>query len=297
MRPARFPEPQIEWIFAWKRVRKCIAGKTNRRLMPSAYDEIATDIYESVAVPLAFEGPARDLIAAAKIAPGHVVLDVGTGTGIVARLASEVVGKSGIVIGIDASRKMLSVHEASRSHRLVHGSVPQLPFASRQFDVVVANFVINHFSDYSTALDAMASLVVDGGRLGVSSWADGDNTLVDMWDRVASEFIDLGSIVAAAEETIPSGTHFLKAQNLETALIDAHLTNVQISEFSYMVECSPDQYVSLRSIGRKGTLIRQALNSSQWTTLLSTARATFEAECGQVIEYSSNVLIAVGTQG
>lgn len=264
--------------------------------MPSAYDEIATDVYEAVAVPLAFEGPAKDLIAAAKIAPGHMVLDVGTGTGIVARIAAQVVGKNGFVVGIDASRKMLNVHETSRSHRLVHGCVPQFPFANRQFNVVVASFVINHFSDHFTALDAMASLVVDGGRLGVSSWAAGDNTLVDLWDRVASDFIDLKGIVAAAEKTIPSGTHFLKAQNLETALIDAHLKNVQVSETSYKVECSPEQYVSLRSIGRKGTLIRQALNSSQWTTLLSTARATFEAECGPRIEYSSNVLIAVGTQ-
>lgn len=264
--------------------------------MSSAYDDTPTDVYEALAVPLVFEAPARDLVAAAEIRSGHRVLDVGTGTGVVARIASEIVGARGHVVGVDSSRTMLHTHSAPRLHTRVLGSVPDLPFAQTRFDVVVASFVINHFSDYSAGLAAMTSLLVDGGRMGVSAWCEGERALVDLWDRVASEFTDMESIVAKAEKAIPCGSHFAIAGNLEKALIGTNLTNVEISVSSHRVLCSPEQYVSLRSILRKGRLIRQVLSLNQWDRLLAAAISAFETEYGKQIEYSSKALLAVGTR-
>src|SRR5689334_23087628 len=57
------------------------------------------------------------LIRAAGVRPGQRVLDVGCGTGYFARLISEVVGRDGLVVGIDPSPEMVDYanRKASRA--------------------------------------------------------------------------------------------------------------------------------------------------------------------------------------
>jgi ubiquinone/menaquinone biosynthesis C-methylase UbiE len=48
------------------------------------------------------------LIAATGVRPGQRVLEVGCGTGYLARLLAQAVGPRGLVVGIDPSREMIT---------------------------------------------------------------------------------------------------------------------------------------------------------------------------------------------
>ena len=66
-----------------------------------AYGGSAPENYERYFVPAIGTPLARDLMKVAALRPGERVLDVACGTGVVARLASQVVGSAGTVAGLD----------------------------------------------------------------------------------------------------------------------------------------------------------------------------------------------------
>src|SRR5436305_2966281 len=82
-----------------------------------SYDSVA-DTYQRVAVPW-FTPMARDLIAAVAPVPGERVLDLGTGTGLVAALARVAVTPGGWVVGVDPSTEMLARADRHGSLSLV----------------------------------------------------------------------------------------------------------------------------------------------------------------------------------
>jgi len=92
----------------------------------------------------------REALERGGLKPGMRVLDVATGTGVVARGAREVVGPSGSVVGLDPSAGML--HEAGRlaSLPLVRGFAESLPFADRSFDFLSMGYALRHVADLPT---------------------------------------------------------------------------------------------------------------------------------------------------
>src|SRR5581483_8334463 len=169
---------------AWRslagRSRQSEGGRSRRRPVDCcpvddwrSYDGVA-EIYERVHAPRMIE-PARDLLAMCEPPSGGRVLDVGCGTGAAVALAQELVGPSGLAVGVDLSLGMLRVGARARpGARLAAASAIDLPFADGTFDVVSASFVLSHVTKYETALFDMLRVLRPGGRLAVSSWADGD---------------------------------------------------------------------------------------------------------------------------
>ena len=78
--------------------------------------------YESYMVPTLFGPWAEKLVNAANPQSGEHVLDVGCGTGIVARQVALRFGASGTVTGLDRSPNMLAVAKASERTPLRAGS-------------------------------------------------------------------------------------------------------------------------------------------------------------------------------
>ncbi|MDQ6676697.1 MAG: methyltransferase domain-containing protein [Acidobacteriota bacterium] len=112
------------------------------------------------------------MIRASDLKDGERVLDIGTGTGIVALRASEAVGASGEVVGIDLSSQMLAqartrAHEQDLALRtkFVNMDAENLLFPDKSFDVVFALFSLLHLPDPSRALSEMYRVLRTGGRL------------------------------------------------------------------------------------------------------------------------------------
>jgi ubiquinone/menaquinone biosynthesis C-methylase UbiE len=131
--------------------------------------------YEEFFVPAMFGPWARMLVQRAGLQPGESVLDLACGTGIVARIAAPLVGKSGRVVGLDLRPGMLA---AARSLPAPEGAAiewvegdatdPGLPDES--FDHVICQCGLMFFPDRPRALREMRRMLKDGGRLAILVW-------------------------------------------------------------------------------------------------------------------------------
>jgi ubiquinone/menaquinone biosynthesis C-methylase UbiE len=134
-------------------------------------DTTAAEVYEEMFVPALFRDAAAELVARAAVGAGDRVLDVGCGTGIVARLAADRVAPTGTVAGLDLNEGMLAV--AGRIAPDVewrHGDAANLPFPDAAFDVVVSQFALMFFTDRELAIREMVRVARPGGRILVSVW-------------------------------------------------------------------------------------------------------------------------------
>jgi SAM-dependent methyltransferase len=107
------------------------------------------------------------------IAPGVTVVDVGSGAGFDALIASRMVGPTGRVIGIDMTEAMLdkaragarSIGAANVEFR--QGLAEELPLPDEIADVVISNGVLNLTTDKVATLREWARVLRPGGRLQV----------------------------------------------------------------------------------------------------------------------------------
>ncbi len=118
---------------------------------------MVADAYNRVCGP-GYEPLARDLVDVVGLGPDAAVLDVGTGTGVVAGAAARRLER-GLLVGVDPSVTMLGLARASTPVTVVAGESPGLPFPARAFDVVLANLVISHLDQYELALADMARVL------------------------------------------------------------------------------------------------------------------------------------------
>ena len=150
----------------------------------------AAEVYESCFVPAIFGAWAGPVADAAGMTAGSRVLDVGCGTGVLAREALRRVGQEGRVVGLDLNEGMLSV--AARTEPAVewrHGDAAALPFEDATFDVVVSQFALMYFPDRPASLREMWRTLAPGGRLAIATWASLDRArgyriLVDIAARL-----------------------------------------------------------------------------------------------------------------
>jgi ubiquinone/menaquinone biosynthesis C-methylase UbiE len=118
---------------------------------------------------------ARRLISMARVSAGQRVLDVGTGTGVVALEAAKALNHEGRCTGIDLSEKMLAAaitnaRRANLTERVDFKvmDAESLQFEAVSFDVVVSLFALLHLPDPTTALNEMFRVLKPGGTLVVA---------------------------------------------------------------------------------------------------------------------------------
>lgn len=104
----------------------------------------------------------------AGISPGMRVLDVGSGMGDVAFLASKLVGPQGEIVGVDRAAEAVAAASnrgrarAQTNVSFVVGDPSEMSF-ERAFDAVVGRYVLMYQPDPGATLRALASRVRPGG--------------------------------------------------------------------------------------------------------------------------------------
>jgi ubiquinone/menaquinone biosynthesis C-methylase UbiE len=119
------------------------------------------------------EGDARlaRVVALAEVLPGHSVLDVGTGTGVLVPHLLRIVGPDGKIAAIDLSSAMLEVARQKRFPGNVsfhQADVSRIPFADAAFDRVICNAAFPHFEDRAKSLQEMIRVLRPRGILVIS---------------------------------------------------------------------------------------------------------------------------------
>lgn len=131
--------------------------------------------YEARMVPALFRPWAERLVAAAGLQAGQALLDVGCGTGVVARFAAARLGEGATITALDRSPRMLEIaREVAARDRLSidwhEGRAEQLPFADASFDRVLCQFALVYFDDRAQALRECARVLRPRGLLVLGVW-------------------------------------------------------------------------------------------------------------------------------
>jgi demethylmenaquinone methyltransferase/2-methoxy-6-polyprenyl-1,4-benzoquinol methylase len=115
----------------------------------------------------------RTLVSAIDPRTGQRILDVATGTGLVAfELATR--GRCEVV-GLDQSDEMLAVAVKRLAQRpdltgllsFMHGEAERLPFADAEFDALSFTYLLRYVDDPAATLRELARVVKPGGRIGM----------------------------------------------------------------------------------------------------------------------------------
>ncbi|HEY5431139.1 MAG TPA: class I SAM-dependent methyltransferase [Solirubrobacteraceae bacterium] len=102
--------------------------------------------------------------------PGERILDVATGTGMVAFALAR---RGATVTGLDQSEAMLGVATADRPAELadrisfVTGEAERLPFGDGEFDALTFTYLLRYVDDPAATMRELARVVKPGGRIGM----------------------------------------------------------------------------------------------------------------------------------
>jgi arsenite methyltransferase len=146
----------------------------------SSDDPITANLYgaeESAAIPpaalRASLGCGNPTVLAA-LAPGEVVLDLGSGGGIDVLLSARRVGPAGKAYGLDMTDEMLALARENQRQagienvEFLRGEIEAIPLPDGAVDVIISNCVINLSGDKRRVLAEAFRVLRPGGRFAVS---------------------------------------------------------------------------------------------------------------------------------
>jgi SAM-dependent methyltransferase len=152
-----------------------------------------SDIYLSE-VDRRFTPVVEKVIARAHLTAGQHVLDLGTGTGVVAERAAHLVGPAGYVVGVDISPDMLRLAHQRLAARgftkisLREGRAEAVPVEDRAFDVVLASLSFMYVIDRGAAARELARVLRPQGRLVAAVWAEPEACDIVLFQQTAGRF-------------------------------------------------------------------------------------------------------------
>ncbi len=126
-----------------------------------------------------FHAPVADrLIEFAQLQSGQTVLDIATGTGLVALAAAKRVGTEGKVIGVDISTGMLErakqkqINLGLQNVEFLEVDAEIVEFSDRCFDVIFCSLATCYLTDISSALKKWYFWLKPNGTLALNAWAE-----------------------------------------------------------------------------------------------------------------------------
>jgi SAM-dependent methyltransferase len=142
-----------------------------------------------------FDPLTRRVLRLAGLAPGMRVLDLGSGAGNVARLAAELVGPDGTVLGIERDPEAVALAQRRTDAANIEfrvGDVQTLDGVEGGFDAVVGRLVPMYLADPSDTLRRAAARARPGGLICMHE-ADLDylcaSPRTPLWDQTSTWFV------------------------------------------------------------------------------------------------------------
>jgi len=169
------------------------------------------------------------LLDAARVEPGNQVLDLASGPGYVAAAACR---RGAVAIGVDIAESMVSLAQQLYPEVAFRRSeAEKLPFPEGSFDMVVANFLINHLAAPEVALAETSRVLRPGGRAAFTVWDSPDQArfMVVLLDAVAT-------VGAPPPSELPAGPpifRFSEDGEFERLLTGAGLKQPDVRRLAY----------------------------------------------------------------
>jgi arsenite methyltransferase len=195
--------------------------------------------------------------ALAKLNPGEVVLDLGSGGGIDALLSAKRVGPTGKAYGVDMTDEMLALAKENKRKagvenvEFLKGEIEHIPLPDNSVDVIISNCVINLSADKDAVLREAFRVLKPGGRFAVSDVVTRGEMLPEIRQNV---LLWVGCVAGALEENeyrnklasagfeqidleptriyrIEDAREFLSGQNIDVAAIAPQVDGKFMSAF------------------------------------------------------------------
>lgn len=144
--------------------------------------------YDRVGAALSFgQDPLWRRFLVSRLPPGGHVLDVATGTGLV---ASELLRRGFEVTGVDQSPGMLEVarRRFGRSVELVQASAEDLPFEDGSFDHLTVTYLLRYVTDRQATMEELARVVRPGGVVASLEFGVPGGVARPLWNA----YVDVG---------------------------------------------------------------------------------------------------------
>ena len=201
--------------------------------------------YERAGALLSFGQDARwreRLVSVLDAGPDDAVLDVATGTGLVARAISERYGCR--VVGLDRSADMLSAAAARDGHiPLIRARAESLPFPDDSFDHLTFTYLMRYVDDPCAVIRELARVVRPGGRIAALDFGVPANPLVRVLWRIhtriglptlgltiSQQWAGVGAFLGPSIERFD---RTYRASDVERYWKEAGLTDVRVMPMSF----------------------------------------------------------------
>jgi len=266
----------------------------------STYDSLA-EKYERAVVPV-YRPLAKRLLQYIDLRPGWTVLDAGTGTGLVALLGAVRVGKSGKMIGVDASEQMLEFARKKAAQfgfsqcDFRVGDLHALEFPDATFNVVLSEFAL-HYTDLEKTLRELHRVLQPGGALVLQLWAaELSAPHKAMWDALARYRVNdpsdtLAALRAQAERSYAFRQTFGTPEAIKNGFAKVE---AQAEEFPTRV-ASVDAFLEIAFVAPVLNSETTALSEESRQNYLRDARqvlSSFDTENGFVWTFKVIIVVA-----
>jgi SAM-dependent methyltransferase len=192
------------------------------------WDQMA-DVYQRE-IDTRFLPVIEQVLKRAALRPGETILDLGTGTGAVAILATTQVGTTGRIKAVDISPEMLAKARVLAQHLqltnidLAEGRAEAIPAADRSVDAVLASLSLMYVIDRATAAKEIARVLRPGGRFVAAVWGGPSETDIVKFQQTAGGFAPAPPVQGVGPGALADPSEFLS--QLQAAGLDAKCEKV-----------------------------------------------------------------------